>query len=380
MLDNLSALGLLGESADWLKDEKGASIRDHRIAWLDAYRAAWDTPEDETRHEALREATVPLFKALRHNHLYPDEHLLAPPEQGPAAYLPDPATIRKDFERIRGVAIVNKFGIGEVHLLYVAYLLSRMLSQEGVPYDALLEKNLGDVIFLREPLFRADNQGLFSSDLKARYHAVRILRSMKAIGLLDDRPIGKVKAEDQAEMRRVLADELCEAAGGVIPPRHHLAFVILETATALDAYSRAHAANRAPVDERTPEELFLRLRRHVRRLARREDIGEARRERLLRLAVAGVVRAVAHVDQALALKMYTFLRGSRYKRRIRHRTMFQMLPNTSERLRFLNFLYANGQQDPTFYVERFKDVFPKGKLRFVSKTSGFTLEPVESQE
>jgi len=380
MLDEQSALTLLGESADWLKDNSGGSVRDRRLAWLEAYRSAWDTPEDETRHEALRAASVPLFEALRHNHLYPDEHLLAPVDQGAAAFLPSPASARKDFERIRSVAIVNKFGIGEVHLLYLTYLLLRMLSSDDTPYDSLLEKHVGDVIFLREPLFRADNQGVFSSELKARYHAVQLMRCMKAIGLLDDKPIGKVRPEDQAEMRRLLADDLSQEAGQVIPPRHHMSFVILDAATALDSFSRAHAGNQAPADERTPEELFRRLRRHVRRLARREDVGPERRERLLRLAVAGVVRAIAHVDLPLGRQMYSFLRSSRYKRRIRHMTMFQMLPNTAERLRFLNFLYFNGQQDPTFYVERFKAVFPKRNLRFVSKSDGFTLEPAATRD
>ena len=36
MADVVGALTVLGESADWLKDADGASIRDHRLAGLEA--------------------------------------------------------------------------------------------------------------------------------------------------------------------------------------------------------------------------------------------------------------------------------------------------------------------------------------------------------
>ena len=48
-----------------------------------------------------------------------------------------------------------------------------------------IEKQGGRHSFsLREPLFRADNLGLFSAEMKARFHAVRILRCMKALRAL----------------------------------------------------------------------------------------------------------------------------------------------------------------------------------------------------
>jgi len=54
--------------------------------------------------------------------------------------------------------------------------------------------------------------------------------------------------------------------------------------------------------------------------------------------------------------------------------MFEVLPNNAERLRFLNFLYLRGRQNPVYYVERFERFFPGGKLRFISKDVGFAFE------
>ena len=104
MPDDLAALTLLGESADWLKDAEGLSIRDHRIAVIEAYQAAWAAPTDEPKAQALRESMARLFEALRHNHLYPDAFLFNRATEGPARFLPEPGTLRKDFEQIRNLA------------------------------------------------------------------------------------------------------------------------------------------------------------------------------------------------------------------------------------------------------------------------------------
>ena len=69
MPDDLSALTLLGESAEWLKDSRGVSIRELRLAALEAYRAAWAAPAENARLTALQEAFGRLFDALRHNQL-----------------------------------------------------------------------------------------------------------------------------------------------------------------------------------------------------------------------------------------------------------------------------------------------------------------------
>lgn len=374
MLNDLGALTLLGESADWLKDANAVSIRDHRLAVVEAYRAAWKEPESVSLHEALRRSVKPLLSALGHNHLYPDEYLPSSPDEADTSYLPDPANLRKDLDRLRGMLVVNKFGIGEVHLLYMTYLLCRALHAEEAPYDVILESKVGDVIFLRETSYRTDNLGAYSAELKARFHAVRILRCMKAVGLFDDRAMGKISMESQLETRAALGDELKRLAADFIQSSHHLAFVVLDTATVLEAYGRAHASSRAPADERTPEELFFRLRRHARKLDRKKGIGPERAQRLLNLSVAAIARVVAHVETQLGLKMYTFLRSSRHKPRIRHTRMFALLPNMTERLRFLNFLYSNSSRNPMYYVERFQEQFPEGKLRFVSKSAGFTVE------
>jgi hypothetical protein len=377
MQNDLGALTLLGESADWLKDARGKSIRDHRLAFVEAYRAAWEKPTDRGLHETLRRSVLPLFEALRHNHLYPDEQLLRPPDQGPAAYLPDPEAPGEDLDALRPTLVVNKFGIGEAPLLYLIYLLCGMAHRDA-EYDLILEKKVGDILFLREPLFRADNLGVFSAEAMGRYHAVRILRGMKSVGLLDNKPIGQIPAERQREMRKIMTDPLRAAAAGCIQRAHHLPFVILDTATALEAYSHAHAAGRPPRDEREPRELFSRLKRHARRLDRHAEIGPDRSQRLMNLAVAAVVRSLAHVEAKLGERMYAFLRSERHKQRVRHARMFALLPNAGERLRFLNFLYFRSSRNPMYYVERFKEMFPEGSLRFVSKGVGFSVEPEET--
>lgn len=375
MLNDLGALTLLGESADWLKGADGASIRDHRLAVLDAFHHAWQSPCNPATHEALRAAMVPLFQALRHNHLYPDEHIFGKPEDGAAAYLVNPKNLRKDIEQIQSLCATNKFGVGEIHLLYHTFLLYRSIHSMDIPYDRVAEKKLADILFLREPVFRADNIGVFSTELLARFHAVRILRNMQALGLLDDNPVSEISQAEQSEARELLADELRKPATEYILKPHHRPFAIFDTASSLESYARSHAASCAPVDERGPEELFLRLRHHVRRIETSEDIGPKRAQRLTNLAVAAIVRAMAHLDLSLGQKLYTFLRSKQHKARVRHSRMFQFLPNAQERLRFLNFLLGHGQQNPVYYVERFQGSFPEHKLRFVNKASGFVLDP-----
>ena len=379
MLNDLGALTLLGESADWLKGADGASIRNHRLAVLEALHDAWQSPVNPAAHEALRAAMVPLFNALRHNHLYPDEHIFGKPEDGAAAYLVNPQNLRQDLERILGLCVTNKFGVGEAHLLYHTFLLYRSLHLDNTPYDKVVEKTLADILFLREPVYRADNIGVFSTELLARFHAVRLIRCMKAFGLLDANPPSEISQADQTAARELLADELRQPAATYILHPHHLPFTILDTASALEAYARSHAASRTPLDERSSEELFLRLRHQVRKLDLAETIGPKRARRLTNLAVSAIVRALAHVELPLGQKLYTFLRSKQHKARVRHSRMFQFLPNPKERLRFLNFLVAHGQQNPVYYVERFQRVFPDHKLRFVSKTAGFTLERNEEK-
>jgi len=375
MADDMGALTLLGESADWLKDAANASVRDHRIAVLEAYRAAWLKPTNKERHRILRETLERLLEALRHNHLYPDGVILGKATDGRIRFLPTTDTLRKDFEQLRDFCVINRFGIGEVHLLYIVLLLCRMLYRwETQPYDQMLADAVGEVVHLRVPIYRADNLAPFSTELQARYHAVRLLRSMKRLGLLDDSPGVRLSPQDQAEIAALLADKLRPAAADYIQRRHQLAYLILDTASALEAYARAHAANRAPLDERTPEEIFVGLRHGLRRLASRRSVGEARRGRMHSLGIAAVVRAIAHVDPLLGRKMYSFLRTAKCMARVRHERMFKRLPNNSERLAFLNFLYTNGSQNPVYYIQKFEDHFKGDTLRFVRKEVGFHLE------
>jgi len=379
MPDEMSLLTFLGESADWLKDAKGVSVRDHRVAAIEAFRAAWAMPTDDSLHEAFRSALTPLFEAARHNQLYPEGALLAgEKEEGGVRYLPAAAKLRQDFARLRDFCVVNKFGLGELHLSYFVFMLCRMHYQpEGTPYDQVLQEAIGDVLLLRVPIYRADNLAPFSSELKAHFHAVRVLRAMKKLGLCDEQPVGKIAPQDQEEMTRLLADPLCPAAGKTIQRPHRAAFKVLDSASALEAFARAHAASRMPLDSRSPEELFGLLRQQLKKLPNNAAVGPARRARLLNLGTAAIVRAVAHADAPLGRSLYAFLRSKKHLPSVRHSRMFTLLPNNSERLRFLNFLYRNGRENPMVYVERFERHFQGQKLHFEHKDVGFSLLPLD---
>ena len=375
MADDLGALSLLGESADWLKDAEGMSIRDHRVAAREAYRAAWLHPKDDAADAEFRSAAGKLIEALRHNHLYPEGMVLGEDPEGANRYLARLETVRKDFEQLRDFCVVNRFGIGEIHMLYFVLLLCRILFESTErPYDEMLQEAIGDVTYLRVPIYRADNLAPFSSELQARLHSVRLMRAMQKLGMFDDSPRVKLTTNDQSEIASLLADRLRAEAAEYIQRRHKIAYSTLDTASALEAYARAHAANRAPLDERSPEEIFAQLRHAIRRLGRRTSISDARRERMQSLAVAAIVRSIAHVDTMLAKKLYSFLRSGRNMPTVRHGRMFRLLPNSAERLGFVNFLYTNGSQNPVYYIDRFEKYFDDDKLRFVRKEIGFHLD------
>jgi hypothetical protein len=376
MAEDLAAFTLLGDSADWLKDDRGVSIREYRLAALDAYRAAWASPASDSRFATLQAVFGRLFDALRRNQLYPEAVVLGRSSDKTARYLPSPENLRKDFELLRNFCVVNKFGIGEIHLLYIVLLFCRTLHQgRQALRDETLEDAVADVLFLRPPIYRADNRGAFSTEVKARFHAVRIMYSMKRLGLFDETAVHKISAQDEAEARKLLADELSRDVERYIQKRHRRAFQVLEAATALEEYARAHSAGRVPSDERTPEELFLRLRHLLHTLSDEPQLSPAMRGRLMNLGVAGIVRALPHVEVPLAEQMYALLRSGKRFPTVRHARMLEVLPNNAERLLFLNFLYLRGKQNQAYYVGRFRRFFPGEKLRFASKDVGFELAP-----
>lgn len=375
MSGELAALTLLGDSADWLKDTGGISIREYRLAAMDAYRAAWASPTSDSRFATSQVVFGRLLDALRHNQLYPEAVILDRPNDKTVRYLASPESLRKDFELLRNFCVINKFGMGEIHLLYIVLLLCRTLYQvQPALRDKELEEAVDNVLFLRLPIYRADNLGEFSLEVKARFQAVRIMHSMKRLGLFDETVVHTISAEDQAEARELLANELSREVERYIQKRHRLAFQVFDAATALEEYARAHIAGRIPAGERTPEQIFLRLRHRLRHLAGHLELSPAMQSRLINLGVAGIVRALPHVEVGLAREMYAFLRGGRRLSTVRHARMFEVLPNNAERLRFLNFLYLRGRQNPVYYVERFERFFPGGKLRFVRKEVGFAFE------
>jgi hypothetical protein len=375
MADDLAALTLLGDSADWLKDARGVSIREYRLAAMDAYRAAWSAPTSDSRFATLQVVFGRLFDALRHNQLYPEAVILGRSSDKMVRYLASPENLRKDFELLRNFCVVNKFGMGEIHLLYIALLFCRTLHQaQPALRDQALEEAVGDVLFLRRPIYRADNLGAFSAEVKVRAHAVQIMHSMKKLGLFDEPLVRTISAQDQAEARELLANELSVEVERYIQKRHRTAFQVFDAATALEEYARAHTAGRAAPGERTPEEIFLRLRHRLHHLIGHPEVAAAMQGRIMNLGVAGIVRALPHVDAALGREMYAFLRSGKKLPIVRHARMFEVLPNNAERLRFLNFLYLQGKQNPVYYVGRFERFFPGEKLRFVRKDVGFASE------
>ena len=104
---------------------------------------------------------------------------------------------------------------------------------------------MGDVLFLRLPIYRADNLGEFSTEVKARFHAVRIMHSMKRLGLFDETVVHTISAQDQAEARKLLANELSGEVERYIQKRHRLAFQVFDAATALED-TRAPTSPAAP--------------------------------------------------------------------------------------------------------------------------------------
>lgn len=375
MVEDLGAFTLLGESADWLKDSKGRSVGDHRVAALAAYREAWASPADKELHKALRQALLRLLRALRQNHLYPDDLTLGHTRRGSPKLLADPSQLRDDFEKLCHFCVINKFGMGEIHLMYFVYALCGMLFQpDRWPYDFVIEKRLGDILFLREPLYRADNLSPFSLEVKTRFHAARLMRVMRRFGLFGDAPVDKLSADDRAEARALLKDPLGPAAAMYVSKPLRFAFAIFDTSHMLQEYVRARAAKEALADERSPEELFAGLHHRLRRLKGRAGVGPVLRKRLLNLGIMAIVRTMAYVDPVLGRKMYIFLRSERDKPGLRHDRMFQVLPNDAHRLRLVNFLYAHGTQNPMYYIDRFGRHFRKGELQFVSKEVGFTFE------
>jgi hypothetical protein len=316
-----------------------------------------------------------LFDALRQNQLYPEAIILGRSADKTAHYLPSAENLRKDFELLRNFCVVNKFGMGEIHLLYIVLLLCRTLYLGSPLRDPTLEDALSDVLFLRLPVYRADNLGAFSVEVKARFHAVRIMYSMKKLGLFDETVVHTISPQDQAEVRELLAHDLAREVERYIQKRHRLAFLVLDSATALEEYARAHAAGRVPSDERTPDELYHHLRHRLQNLSEPPMLPPAMQSRIANLAVAAIVRALPHVEVSLAQRMYSLLRSGKRLPSVRHARMFEVLPNNAERLRFLNFLYLRGKERPGYYVGRFERFFPGEKLHFISREAGFELTP-----
>ena len=381
MLEATELLTALSDSADPLKDAEGVVLRSRRLDAIEAFNAAWKNPADKKLFNTLRAAFKQLVKALRDNHLYPNWALLEREGQKKLALLPSRSSLHHDFNQLKHFCVVNKHGVGEVPLLYTLFLiLYNLCLRKTMPSTALI-KGIGDVILLRPPVDHVDNTSPFNTELVARYYAVRLLCGIKQLGCLDEIPVSKVTIDERIKIANLFSGKRRAAAGAYVPESLRRAFEVTDAALALEAYAIAASENAAPRDARSPAKLFDQLVQQLKQFKGSEIRNAPQNARLLKLGVSALIRVMSYVKFSLGQQMYTFLRSDRYIAIVRHSQMFKALPEGLERLRFLNFLYANGRLKPRYFIKRFQPHFGDNRLIFLDEETGFELAspPARSQ-
>jgi len=376
MAEETGLLTTLGDSADWLKDKEDISLRTRRLTAVEAYRTAWSDPAGEDTLKSLKVALVHLIETLRANHLYPDQASLERDEGKRRVILPEPKTLSEDFARLKHFCVVNKHGIGEIPLMYSLFLVFRALCGGGeMPHIITTVEGIGDVVLLRAPVDHVDNTAPFSSELAARYHAVRLVCGMKELGCLDEPPSDKLSSEKRAGIADLFLASTRAAAAPYIPERLRPAFEFLGASFALEEQADTPPEIGVLRDPQPAEKLFRRLVKYLKQFKASPAREKSRNQQLLKLGVAALVKAMPCVEPSLGVRMYNFLRNGRHIATIHHSQMFRLLRRRSERLRFLNFLYANGKLQPRYFIRKFQRHFGKRKLRFRNEEVGFELEP-----
>jgi len=369
------ALEALGNAVDWLQDAEGRSLRQHRLAFLEALDAAWDHPTGAAEAAELRQQAVALLRALDYNKLYPHDILFWERPPGDLrAYLVRDDQAPADFVRLRDFCIDNKFGIGEVHVLFTTYLLLKRLVN-GL-YDAAhrqLEDSLTQIVELRDPEVRARNRVPFGSECQQRLEAVRAVRVLKSLGL--EKPHEPDRKASPDEIGEVAPPRRIREIERYVPRPLRLAYRIIACGRFLEARRASFPKEPWPEEVQEVKRAVRWLLRAHRRLLHTQVLDVVVRNRLLRVTETLLVRAIAPFTPTTGLRIYAYLRSSEDKPKLSHGRMFALLKNSEERLRLLNFLYCHGRRNPILYVERFGSFFPEGTLRFAGDEAGFALRP-----
>ena len=376
----ISALEALGNAADWLQDSDERSLRQHRMAFIDALGTAWLQPRDAAAMAKVREAGAALLAGLDHNRLYPHDILFGERKSGDLeSYMIPEDQLGEAFARLDDFCVDNKFGIAEVHILWVELLLLRaLMTQRFGDTHRQIKKRVEEIVGLSDPELRARNRTPFSEDCRRRLEALRALRVIRALGL-DTRRQPDVSVSPNEIGEPAPPKRICEVERHMLR-QLRLPYRIL-------AYGRFLEARRVKFpDDPWPEEVkevkraIRRVMRAHRRLVHNDTLSPIVRNRLVRITETLLVRSIAPFTPAIGLRVYSYLRSTEEKAKMHHGRMFALLKSASERLQLLNFLYSHGQKNPIRFMEQFATFFPGHVLRFVSNEAGFALKPVETAD
>ncbi|HRU95399.1 MAG TPA: hypothetical protein P5195_09240 [Anaerolineae bacterium] len=377
MIASTDSLSLLGQSTDWLKDSDGVSLSEYRREVVDRAGSCWRHPADDGRMEKFRQALTVLFQGLFFNKVYPDD-LFFVHEAGtdPWNFLPFEKRLLNDARKLTDICVVNKLGIGELHILYLATCMNRriFMGKEDEECRILLTE-VSNWVFLKSPQHRARNMGDFSVDIQRKVASLELLRVVKRLEGLAKDPLPKLDVVERVGIIGRLAAQGVEGAATCAVKANRLPYLALEFAGGLEQWAQAKAAGRAARDSRPPEKLGGGLIKALGLLARESDLHIALRLGLADLALTALARAIPRLEPSAGKKIYVKLRSPVGEMpRVRHKQLFDALPNDVERLALLNFLYQSGKNNPIYFVERFGPFFTTGRLFFQSRETGFVLK------
>lgn len=379
MASDDTALNLLGRSADWLKDADGVALGQYRRQVIDSLDWCWRHPEDEARLKSLEDAIIVLFQGIFFNQVYPPDapFFVHRGPDDPKNFLPRAEYILADARALADTIITNKLGVGELHLDYVLTLIQRRLMKSPDDEEAVkVEEEARNWLFLRSPKFREMNLGDFSPDAKHRFLSLTPLRIARRIELMGDDLSGEVPMAERLRIIDRLADQGAERVSRYAPKSYGLSLLVLEFTGALEENVKARSEGR---DSRSPMSARMAasgLVRCWRALRTDEGTPLAMRLRMANLIVTELARAIPRTEERVGRRIYVKLRAKTGDSPpIRHRALFEALPNDEERLQLVNFLYRAGERNPRHFVDRFSKYFELNQIEFVSKSAGFKLKP-----
>jgi len=376
----ISAIEALGNAADWLQDSEERSLRQHRMAFIDGLGTAWLQPGDAVAMAKVREAGAALLAGLDQNRLYPHDILFGEGKSGDLeSYMIPEDQLGEAFARLDDFCVDNKFGIAEVHILWVEFLLLRaLMTQRFGDTHRQVKKRVEAIVGLSDPELRARNRTPFSEDCKRRLEALRATRVIRALGLDTQRqPDVAVNPDEIGEP--VPPKRIREVERHILR-RLRLAYRILAYGRFLEARRMKFPDDPWPEEVKDVKRAVRRVMRAHQRLVLNDTLSPIVRNRLVRITETLLVRSIAPFTPAVGLRVYSYLRSAEEKGRMHHGRMFALLRSASERLQLLNFLYSHGRRNPIHYIEQFAAFFPGDVLRFVSNEVGFALKSAETAD